>query len=175
MSTTRAGGFYAYNDGSGTQLPDPKAPFMVVSGGACASKSALRTTGMGFTVWGAGVGTDLANMAGTKMTYNASAYTGIRFMAKAGSAVAVRFKVQDKDTAPEGGVCMKDKCNDDFGKDLMLSTDWKVYTVKFSEMTQQGWGQMFPSVLKDKLYGLQFQFAMGVAFDLWVDNIALVK
>jgi hypothetical protein len=172
----RGGGWYAYNDGTGTQTPDPKGSFLPEKGGACASMYALKTAGSGSTKWGAGVGTDLAvSIAGKKVVYDASMYSAVRFMARAGSATTVRFKVQDKNTVPEGMICKVGMCDDNFGKELMVTTGWQVYTVKFTEMMQEGWGQKFPTLEKNNLYGIQFQFKMGASFELWVDNLAFVK
>ena len=166
----RGAGFYVYDDGSGKQMAAPSGPM----GGACASMYSYRSVGAGYSKWGAGIGTDLVAGA-MKQSFNASAYSGIRFMARAGSAVMVRFKAQDKNTIPEGGVCKPGGCNNNFGKIVSVGTDWKSYTVLFKDMTQEDWGDIFPAFEKDKIYGLQFQFAKGVDFDLSIDNVAFVK
>jgi hypothetical protein len=102
----RNGGWYVYNDGTGKQQP-AVGKVSPSENGACESSYALRTTGADFTDWGAGIGTDLATDKSNKKTaYDGSRYKGIRFYARSNSGpIAVRVKIQDANTTPEGGVC----------------------------------------------------------------------
>jgi hypothetical protein len=186
----RGGGFYMFNDGTGTQKPPtgglPDATKMM----RCDSTYALCMSGSGFTKWGAGMGTDLGMTAtatdggmGAKKAYDASMYKGIAFWAKANgtSGVAVRVSIKDKNTAPEGGVCDAKvtsgagACNDDWGKVLTLTTDWKPYTLQFSALAQAGWGAAYPAFDAKNAYSIQLQVNQGIDFDLCIDDLAFVR
>jgi hypothetical protein len=108
------------------------------------SMMAARTTGMGFTVYGAGMGFDLNNPGGTatKSTYSASMYSGVTFWVMGSSAGAVRFNVSDKASDPSGSICMgtsgTSQCNDHHGHTLTPSTSWQQVSFTWSQLTQQG-------------------------------------
>src|SRR5688572_484629 len=59
----RIGSWYTFNDETmtGTQTPVPDTDFLAAEGGAGGSLYAARTTGSGFTEWGAGMGLDVNN------------------------------------------------------------------------------------------------------------------
>jgi hypothetical protein len=188
----RNGSWFVFNDGSGMQTPTktPNVALPAEMGGACASQYAFHTKGTGFTVWGAGVGATLTPGGGdggtSKATYDASAYTGIAFMAKVDKTVSVRFSVTDKNTAVEGGLCedTSDKtstrrCGDYFGLDLSVDATWKEYTLSFSDSAQNGWGLPEQTMDKAHIYAFHAQ-VKGAAttpanFELWLDNVHFVK
>ena len=101
------------------------------------------------------MGTDFAPMmgdagTGTKQTYDASAFKGVAFWAKANSSPgSLRVGFKDQNTAPEGGMCdaaavnAREACNDDWGKAISLTTEWQPFTITFAELTQAGWGKAF--------------------------------
>jgi hypothetical protein len=180
----RVGAWYTYNDATAGASETPGIPFTKTAlnpphGGA---NYAARMQGSGFTLWGAGEGfnfDDPGNGEGgsAKVAYDASAYTGIAFWAKAGSGstTSLRVNVSDKDTDPAGGVCAPvSKCNDHFGATLPLSTDWRQFVLPFSELTQAGWGMPAPSFDPKHLYACQFQVAEGATFDIWIADIYFV-
>jgi hypothetical protein len=181
----RIGAWYSYNDASATGMQKPQAmtPFMMETGGRDGKGFAAATSGAGFTVWGAGFGFNLNDpgdgMNGSaKVTYDASAYSGIAFWAKAGtgSAAALRVNVSDKNTDPAGGVCAPaEKCNDHFGKDIRLTEQWAAYTLSFADLLQLGWGQPSAALDVAHLYAVQFQVAKGVTFDVWLDDVAFLS
>jgi hypothetical protein len=187
----RGGGFYMFNDGSttGMQMPPPGSLPNARMDSRCGGMFAMCMQGSGFTVWGAGMGTDLG-MTTTdsggmmvKGTYDASMYSGISFWAKAnmGSSLAVRVGVKDKNTAPEGGVCDPmmssgaEACNDDWSKNLNLTTTWAPYTIMFSELRQANWGKAFPAFDAANTYSIQFQVNQNLTFDLCIDDLAFVR
>jgi hypothetical protein len=188
QSAGRGGAFYMFNDGTSgaMQTPAPGALPDAREESRCDGLFALCMAGSGFTVWGAGMGTDLAPTTagmgmGDKQTYDASMYTGIAFWAKAASTLALRVSIKDKNTAPEGGTCDPmiesgaTACNDDWGKGISLSTEWKPYTVTFAELRQAGWGQAFPAFDAAAAYSIQFQVNKGVAFDMCIDDLVFVR
>jgi endoglucanase len=120
----------------------------------------------------AGMGFSFTNPKGQ---YDASAYSGLSFYAMVGpnTVKAVRLKVPDVATDPDGKVCTE--CFNDFGTDLTLTTEWKQYSIPFSDMAQmEGWGAPHPKGIdKSKLYGMQWQVnSPGADYDIWVDNVA---
>jgi len=150
----------------------------------CESLYALCMSGSGFTEWGAGMGTDLGPTVDTmKMPFDASGYKGIAFWARieAGTSPVVRVSLKDGDTAPEGGKCDESMpsgetaCNDDWGKTINVTSEWKPYTVMFDEMRQSGWGATYSAFDATTVFGLQWQFGPNLDFDLCIDDVQLVR
>ncbi len=174
----RVGSWYTYNDGtrSGTQTPLPGRPFVPVSPGHDPSDYAAHVAGSGFVSRGAGMGFDL-NLApgGAKLSYDASAYAGLTFWAKAAAPTHIYVNVPDRNTDREGGVCEGSGCGDHFGEGLDLTTGWAQYTVMFSALSPDGWGVPAPSALDAAhVYSVEFHTAKSTVFDLLVDDIAFV-
>jgi hypothetical protein len=181
MVDGRRGFWYVYHDTTvgGVQTP-PDTDFNPTAMGASGSAYAARTTGSGFTEWGAGMGFDInvgpENNA-LKGTFDAGAYTGISFQAK--GSVPIRVLVQTAGVLPEaqGGTCVPGttpgtECEDAHGKDIALTTAWKEYQVPFAGLTQAGWGKVV-SFDKKKLTAVFFQVNPNVSFDVWIDEVKL--
>jgi len=175
-------GWYIYNDGEGRQVPQDGRVF-ASEGGACNTRFALRTQGDGFTVWGAGIGADIAvDSNNLKTTYDASAYQGVVFWARAhgDSTKNIRLKVQDVNTTPEGGICggAAGPCDDNFGAAIELKGSWERYRVAFDDMKQEGWGKVevggspVTRIREDAVIGIQFQAPLNADFDFSVDEIS---
>ncbi|HEV8248056.1 MAG TPA: carbohydrate binding domain-containing protein [Polyangiaceae bacterium] len=170
--------WYLFNDmTSGTQQPALLEMTAVPPADAAArpgSLYALYTSSTGFSDWGSGVGVDMVNEAGKK-TYDASAYVGISFYAKAPSAYrAVRINVPDVGTDPAGQVCSGSECNDHFGISLLLTSDWQRYEISFADMRQQGFGSYREGLTLTAIYGIHFLIAAGKTVELWVDDLSLI-
>lgn len=171
----RNGYWYTFADSHGTTITPPAhSKFMMSHGGAHDSKFAARAMGkissQGDPLY-AGLGFSFTDPKGP---YDASNYTGISFYAKAGtnSAKAVRLKVPDVNTDPDGHVCKE--CFNDFGADLTLTDQWKKYTISFASMKQmKDWGDPNPAAInKSKLYGMQLQVNQeGADYDIWIDDV----
>ena len=87
----------------------------------------------------------------------------------------MRLKIPDGNTDPEGGVCTE--CFNDFGADLNLTTDWKLYVFPWASMKQMpGWGNpRKPHVVPAKVYGVQFQVNVPSAkYDIFVDDLRFI-
>jgi len=174
-------GFWSLsNDGTagGVQTP-PTMVMSMISGGRGASTYALHTTAAGFTKAGAQVDVDINRKGATRNTYDASAYSALQFYAKvaSGSPTLVHVAVPDVHTDLGGKLCTAtgQSCYDHFAKDLTLTTDWALYTVKFSDLTQQGWGNNGVDALDAAaVYGVYFSWTTA-AMDLWIDDLAFVK
>ena len=176
----RQGYWYTFNDASSTGKQDPPGTgftMTMLSTPRGDSKVAARTNGSGFTMWGAGMGLNLNSMGSTKSSYDASGYTGLTFwaMAAQGSTTSLRVSVPDADTTPEGGVCAGDKCNDHIGTSIELGTSWKQYSLKFSDLKQEGFGQAFPEIKTSALYAISFSVTTNTTFDVYIDDIAFTK
>jgi hypothetical protein len=177
---SRQGYWYTFNDQTPTGMQTPPTTGFTMSllpTPRGDSKYAARTNGSGFTVWGAGMGLNLNGQGTTKSSYDASGYTGLTFwaMAPAGSTTSLRVSVPDVDTSPEGGVCAGAKCNDHFGTSIELSTSWKQYPLKFSDLKQEGFGQPFPGIKASALYAISFSVTTNTTFDVYIDDIAFTK
>jgi endoglucanase len=172
----RNGYWYTFVDQAGSTISPPfKHTFIMSKGGpndsAYAAQILGKVSATGDPLF-AGMGFSLTNPKGQ---YDASAYSGVSFyaMVAAKTLKAVRLKVPDANTDPDGKVCAE--CFNDFGADLTFSNEWKQYTIPFSDMAQMdGWGSPHPKGIdKSKLYGVQWQVnAPGADYDIWVDNVA---
>jgi hypothetical protein len=169
----RDGYWWTKHDEKGSTIgPDP---FIPSEGGADGSGLALRGTGKtsigGPETWGAGFGVNF--LTRQNGVYNASKYVGISFKAKVGadSTRQIRFAIGDVNTHPNAGVCKV--CWNHFGKDLIVTNQWKEFRILFSEVQQQvGWGEPRPAaVTPGKLVSIDWSIAGGQVFDLWVDDI----
>lgn len=174
----RGGYAYAFLDEAGSTV-EPVAgrlggTFAQAEGGANGSLYAARVHGTlanGSLVF-AGYG---LNFVDPKGPYDASAYEGVAFFARrsAESTSAIRLKVPDASTDPDGKLCSE--CFNDFGADLELEEEWTQYVFPFEQLSQlSGWGAPRPgSVDATALYGLQFQVtAPGASFDFWIDDVS---
>lgn len=174
----RGGYWYTFSDMEGTEVwPTQGAKggtFEMSPGGAENTPYAARFKGKVAATEGntqAGMGMNFLDPEGA---YDASAYGGISFWAKAGagSVTAMRVKISDANTAPDGGVCSE--CYNDFGMDLQLTNEWKHYILRWGDLTQlPGWGKPRKfSIDASQLYAIQFQVnEKGGNFDIWVDQI----
>jgi hypothetical protein len=184
--TGRGGGFYIFNDKMNDKVAQT---FEVKAVKRCADDSSqysFCTKGGGFTIWGAGFGTDLGvadTMTMKKTTVDLSAYTGISFwiLRNSGTAATTKLIVADKNTAEEGGNCTnmagamdKDKC-DPYSANIPLSAKWTKQTIKFASLKQGGWGKPSPTFGKDAVFGIQLQFAQMIDFDVCFDQLVLVR
>jgi hypothetical protein len=185
----RDGSWFLYSDGTGTQTPVkvPNTPLVAEAGGACGSAYAFHTTGTGFTVWGAGIGTDFApKTAMARTAYDLSAYSGIALRAKSAATMPLRVSISDVNTSPEGMKCVDTtdatnmaRCGDYFGAEVTLGAEYQDFVIKFADMKQRGWGLPVPTGLdKTKAYTLRMQVKGSAqapaTFDLWFDDVRLV-
>ncbi len=170
----RSGSWYVINDGQGMQTPGNgmlvvPSDLMPLRGG---SEQGLHTSGGPFAQWGALVGTSLASSSEVGVPYDLSAYAGIRFWVRTGSQFAVK-QVRVNLPTPgtnSGGPCSV--CNDHWGAVVPLTSQWTQVQVRFADLDQAGFG--VPQLQSPELThvtAIQFIFAQGVSFDLWLDDI----
>jgi hypothetical protein len=184
--TGRGGGFYIFNDKMNDKVAQT---FEVKQTDRCSdgsSQFAFCTKGGGFTIWGAGFGTDLGIsdvMTMKKTTVDLSAYTGISFwiVRNSGTVATAKLIVADTNTAEEGGKCSnmagaldKDKC-DPYAANVPLSAKWTKQSIKFSALKQGGWGKPSPTFASNAVFGIQLQFAQMIDFDVCFDQLVLTR
>jgi hypothetical protein len=172
----RNGYWWPKVDTAGSTLaPTPFAPSGDAGDGSegALHVSGKTTTGDPTLAWGAGFGVNLVDPQGV---YDASAYAGISFKAKVGpgSTTSVRFNIGDINTHPIGEICKA--CWNHFGKNMVLTTEWKEYKIMFSETHQQpDWGTPRPmSLTPSKLVEIDWQVGPGNTYDIWVDDLAFL-
>lgn len=144
------GWWYPVNDSTGTQGTgiEPIA-------GAGASVYALRTHGSDFTNWGAAVG---VNLAGDSTPLNARGYERLCFVAR---------------VEPDSNSTLQVHLLRDPGvhylRDVSLSETWTRYCLPLADFISMEQAALIP----DELIALQFFFAPGAAFELWLDDVQL--
>jgi hypothetical protein len=174
----RKGAWYVANDGMGMQTPRVDQPLVpsVLSPARGSSTRALHTFGGPFRIWGALIGTSLAMAGDRGAEYDLSGFQGVRLWVRSGStapgaAKSVRLNLPTPGTNA-GGACTV--CNDHFGFDIPLTSQWARIQVPFSSLEQQGYGRpILASADLEHVTSLQLGFDSDVVFDLWVDDIEL--
>jgi len=172
----RGGHWYTFVDSNGSTIAPTAGSqggtFMMSAGGANGSKYAAHmsgTVGNAETVF-AGMGLSFVDPRGT---YDGTAYKGISFWAKmsGNSTRKVRFKVPDINTNPDGKVCQE--CYNDFGADLLLTEDWRMFVLPYASLRQiKGWGSPHTAgVDSSQMYAIQFEVNDKGPYDIWVDDI----
>ena len=149
-------------------------------GRGTAAHAAHITANSGFTIYGAGMGFSLNASPTTPHPYDASAYQGFTFWARAlgdAATTIVRFNVLDKNTTlvSGGGVCDGGTCNAYYGFTLTLTNAWQSFTVSYADLERPSYA--LPDGLPfdpSNMMGCQFLVSQGVAFDLWVNDIYFV-
>jgi hypothetical protein len=189
-SNPRTGTWFVFDDGTagGVLTPAPGGqPAGVISlipnGGRSGSLHAAHSTANGgFTAYGAGMGFNLNAPASPPMIYNASAYRGFTFWARASgndaATVPIRFIVLDRNRAlpSSGGICDGGACSGAYGFGLSLTATWTQYVILYSQLLRPPFstpdGVPFDPA---NMIGCQFQGDKFQAFDLWIDDISFVK
>jgi hypothetical protein len=183
----RNGYWYVGNDGTvgGTQEPpvDAFAMAKLTAGERQNSSYAAHTKVTGFKGWGSVLGLNFTEQLGTVQAYDASAYCGVRYWAKAAVATTLRLRIPDGDTHPVGGVCVDGgaagmACYDHFSSSAAFTTEWQQFSVMFGDLQQTGTGY-HPSDMKlkaDKLYGLEWALSgANQTYEIWIDDVELLK
>jgi hypothetical protein len=169
----RNGAWFAANDGTALQTPDPHVDTLpaLLTPPNGASLRALHTSGAGFTVWGALVGANFVVSGTTAMPYSISAYQGLSFSAKVGKVGCVkqvRVSIRNYDT-----VYGCTGCGDHFGATATLGDTFQTIFVPFSSLKQQGWGRpLVASFDSERTYAVTFTWAAFQTFDVWIDNLS---
>jgi hypothetical protein len=140
----------------------------------CGSKLALRFRGGPHRSWGAVCQAPFVRTVDRAVPYAVTGYRGLRFFARAAAPTAIRLNLIDLQTSPEGTLCGT-RCNDHFGKDVTLTTEWQRFTVLWSELRQDGFGQAFMAPDLAKALYFEFLVTRGITYDFFVDDMTLLK
>ncbi len=171
----RTGSWYWYNESTtGSQVLD------VILESREDSIVAIETTGTSIGSWGATFGVSLYGVdLATRLPYDVSGYTGIRFWARRGPAssypTSVTVNIVQRNTAntDQGGTCNESvyECSDHYADTISVSSAWRLYELPFTGFYQaSGWGTTFPRDLENVL-GFEFLIER-TSFDLIVDDLA---
>ncbi len=169
----RVGNWYPFGDGTGTV----SVAISAVDRGPYSTRT-LQTTGTNFTSWGSGVGVDMYNPGGsqaTKEPYDASAFTGVTFWARAAIAVTVTVVFPDRHTDAAGMFCTT--CDHHYFKPVSVGTTWERFIIPFSTLVLETGGVPLPPDGFDAsgLVAVQFRMASGISYELWIDDVAFVR
>jgi len=151
----------------------------VAAGGACGSGFALRMQGA--TAEKAAGGTSEAYGAGVAFSFSApvdaSAYSGIRFMARGTAQGQVRVSVYDAAHAPGAGVCTAGACLGAHGLNVSIDGQWGAVEVPFAMLkaAQVGTEPAVP-LGAAAVHGLQILVRAPPygPFDLAIDRVAFI-
>jgi len=110
----------------------------------------------------------------TKVAYDATAYTGITFWARAQSPAKVTVMLPDADTDAAGNTCTL--CGHHYYKAVQVTTNWQRFTVAFSELVNAPGTVPAPNAFKPSgVFSLQFNVEPARNYDLYIDDVAFVK
>ncbi|HWO08779.1 MAG TPA: hypothetical protein VNN80_04845 [Polyangiaceae bacterium] len=162
------GGWYTFNDGTkgAVQLPEDIAD-LVEPGGPADSDFAARTSGSGFTAWGAGLGVSLG------CPRSVAPFAGVQFSVREEGPRPFSVELVTLDTLAKefGGMCTGKGCNAHFAFPLAVAEErWYECSVRFEDLAQPCWGEQVDLDLEEVL-GLQFHYAGPEAFDMTVDDV----
>jgi len=125
-------------------------------------------------------GIDMRARTPNKHAYDASAYKGVRFYAKATEAM-LPLSVQFPIAATEEGVgdCVSgaavNDCYDHFHSidPVPLATTWARYEVLFADTAQYGWGMNgIDAMTPDQLVSIHFRVNENA--DVWIDHVEFI-
>ncbi len=182
---TRNGDWYAGHDATATGVQTPGSTFTMTplpttdSRYSATDMWAAMTKGMGFNDWGEDLGFNLMLVPVGQTfhpPYDATAYCGLNFFARVGvgASSTVIFRVPDKNSLPDGGVCggADMPCYAYFQKVYSFNTTWTEYNVLFSDLKGTGW----PTALaQNAIFSIEFGLASKSVFELWIDDISFLK
>lgn len=132
------------------------------------NRYALHAKGGELRNWGA-----VIQIAFTPSCYDASAYGGISFSAKGPGRLYAGAREVRTVPAEYGGTCTSD-CYNTHQKKIELTSQWRTYTIKWSEMYQRGY-DMAP-LDASRINSIAFLIMPGdTPFDLWIDDVKFVE
>ena len=65
-------------------------------------------------------------------------------------------------------------CYDDYFASLTLTPSWTQYTIYWTQLTRGGWGVPSLPFASNGIVSVQWRFATGTTFDMYVDDVAFV-
>ena len=183
MANGRQGPWHSFNDqNGGNQQPPYGGTFTPQPGGANGTSYAVHTTGSGYSFGGAGL--DLNNATNTpesaqSQSYNASAFSGIRFWAKGNGNLRIELSQKGFVPTDRGGACpTSSTCWNVYGtRELQgkLTGNWQQFTVLWSNNSNfvREDGSTSPAFDPSQLMDISFKHE-GSTFDFWIDEVEFV-
>jgi hypothetical protein len=165
--------WFTVTDGTDGVLDPPNA-FLPVEGGYRGTMSA-HVTASGFTEWGAELSANISHETAVRCPYNASAFAGVRFVARGRGRLRVQVAMPEVVEKQYGGQCdpeLGQTCYDIHGAFVELTDDYRVYELPWSSLRQRGFGEVV--VFQPKTI-MTLHFAMETAqlpVELWLDDVA---
>ncbi|MGC4092553.1 MAG: carbohydrate binding domain-containing protein [Polyangiaceae bacterium] len=177
----RQGPWHTFNSGDSGGSQVPAGPTISPAGeGANGSKGSMHISGNGYMF--AGIGFDLNNAdtvpeSAQSKAYDASAWTGVVFMAKGGSSsTKIRLELPMRDFVPpdRGGSC-SGTCWNVYGYEMSsaLGTSWQEVKVPFSMLVREEGGTS-PAFDAKQLMSISFK-TRSAPFDFWIDDVRFYK
>lgn len=163
--------WFTVDDGSAGSM-EPKGEFLPASGGYRRTPSA-HVTVSGYTVWGAALMANISHKTELRCPYNASAFAGLRFVARGQGRVRVALQVPGVVSTEYGGTCNEqtEVCYDNHGIFVELGAEYQAYELPWSSFRQRGFGAPVPFDPKT-IFALQFSMEVAdLPVDLWVDQV----
>jgi len=164
----RDGAWYLSKDGTGAVSSAGISSRCVGSGEASGHLVTSASSEWG-AMW---TGAFRAVVAGVAQPYDGSKYGGISFWAgfdsANGPAFPIRVGVVTIDTAWNGGVCTN-FCMDFHGIEVTPGLQWQRFSIRFSDLRQQGWGNIQEPLRLDQLVG--FVVWPNRRADFWIDDL----
>jgi hypothetical protein len=170
----RGGDWFVVNDGSGVQTPTNGVIATLLSPARGVSRYAARSSGTGFTDWGAVLGLILRAGPSHSLYYDVSGYAGLRFHARGTGTARVGLTAGRTRPAPEG-YCVAPACNRPFQTTIALSSTWVPVLLDFDwfrsgTTAANGAGPITAGDLREILT-IEFLADPGTTFDFWIDDI----
>jgi hypothetical protein len=141
----------------------------------------LRFYGGGFSIFGAGAELNIHGPATTYYDVKAAGFNGFQFWARAAAPdTAFRVNFPDSHSDPMGGACSTATgcttscCYDHFGVDMKLSTDWKLYRIRFEQLYRVNFNGPPATFDPSKVYHVDFRTFFG-SFDVYLDDVAFIS
>jgi len=106
-------------------------------------------------------------------TWDASAYTGIKFWAKGSpSYLKVLGQMPATQSVANGGTCTTSSCAANYYLLTTLSSSWQQFTIPFAYLTSGTATPFKPA----SLWSIEFgPYATVTSFDFWIDDLMLYK
>jgi hypothetical protein len=164
--------FTVVDDTAGTLVPS--GAFFPVAGGPDGSRAA-HVSAENFTDWGAALVANISHKEATRCPYNASAFAGLRFVAKGHGNVRAQLSMPGVVDQEFGGACDAkggEICYDLHGTFISLTEQYRVYELPWSVFLQRGFGKQVPFD-PTTIFSLQFSFETpDLPVDFWLDDVA---
>ena len=163
--------FTVHDDSAGTL--EPPGTFLPGPGGYEDSKAA-HVSASDFVIWGAELVANISYKSVVRCPYDASAFAGLRFVARGHGRVRVQLDMPGVVNKEYGGTCDPEAgqiCYDQHGSFITLGEPYQVYELPWASFQQRGFGRQVPFDPKT-IQSLHFSLETAeLPVDMWVDEV----